>query len=212
MGGRISGYDKILFDIRSMVAGLSESSLRYTQKSIETLKVSVNEDWRAMDDDIDQARDQIVNCCYDIMCLQQLRREDLRWILGYQRIARELERIADYACDIAEFSDLKPVNGWPEVIFDMVDRLITMLEYNVALLRGESVFGYDLESVNKVLDQTHFQLKKQLLDASSRNEPRHDLGVTLLIARTLERMGDHAVNVEQELFYVQTGKKRLKEV
>ena len=206
---RTSGYDKFLIDIRNMTAELSELSLQNILKAVETLKVSSNEDWEAMDDDIDKARDRIVNYCYDIMCLQQLRRQDLCWILGYQRIARELERIADYACDIAEFSELKPVSGWPIVIFNMSNQLIYMIRHNVAILKGEIKISCDLCSKDNFLDQAYSHLKRQLLEASLRNEPRHDLGVALLVARTLERMGDHAVNVAEELLFVQTGQKRL---
>ncbi|MHB1651757.1 MAG: phosphate signaling complex PhoU family protein [Desulfitobacteriaceae bacterium] len=207
---RMTGYDRALFELRSMVEQLSIAVREHLAQALATLeKANIVEDWRALDNAIDQARDWIVNRCFDIMSLQQLRSQDLRWILGYQRIARELERIADYACDLVELSELKPREDWPAEIFEMTGQLLDMFDYNVAILKGEREISTDLNQQDDVLDRAYFQLKRRLLQASRNNESGHDLGVAILVARTLERMGDHAVNVAEELLFVQTGKKRL---
>lgn len=79
--------------------------------ALEALRMNVHDNWHLRDEAIDLARDQIVERCFNMMGLQQLRDQELRWILGYQRIAQELERIADYACDVAELSELRPDRG-----------------------------------------------------------------------------------------------------
>lgn len=207
---RITGYDRVLMEIRLMVERQSVAVREHLIQALAALgDAAFVRDWQALDDAIDQARDQIVSRCIDIMSLQQLRNQDLRWILGYQRIARELERIADYACDLVELSQLNPARAWPAEISEMTGQFLHMFDYNVAILKGEKEISTDLNCLDDILDKAYSRLKEQLVQTGPMNASGHGLGVAILIARTLERMGDHAVNVAEELLYIQTGHKRL---
>lgn len=207
---RTSGYDRVLLNLRVMTVELAEAVQTHLSAAIEALeKGETVQDWEKRDDVIDQLRDNIVNRSFDIMNLQQLRSQDLRWILGFQRMAQELERSADYACDLAELSELKPEKNWPEDIRQMSKQLLLMTDFTVAILKGEKEIKIDLADEDDVLDQAYASFKAALVKGSQTNCNDGQLGLCLVVARTIERLGDHIVNVAETLLYIQTGNRRL---
>ncbi|MDQ7093086.1 PhoU domain-containing protein [Desulfosporosinus sp. PR] len=209
---RTSGYDRVLLNLRAMVVELAEALQDHLGAAIEALKKGdMIQDWEERDDVIDQMRDCIVKRSYDIMSLQQLRSQDLRWILGFQRMAQELERVADYACDLAELSELKPEGNWSTDILKMAEQLTDMTNYTVSILKGETEILRDLADQDDVLDLAYANFNAALIEGSPQKYDDRQLGLSLVLARTLERMGDHIVNVAETLLYVQTGVRRLTE-
>jgi len=207
---RTSGYDKALLNLRAMAVELAEALQDHLSVAIEALKKGETvQNWEERDDVIDEMRDCIIKRSYDIMSLQQLRSQDLRWILGFQRIAQELERVADYACDLAEFSELKPEGNWSVDILEMAKHLTYMTDYTVAILEGKQEITLDLAEQDDVLDQAYAKFKAALVLGCQANGNNGQLGLSLVVARTIERMGDHIVNVAETLLYVQTGSRRL---
>ena len=207
---RTSGYDRILLNLRVMTVKLAEAVRGQISVAIEALEQGqAVQDCEKHDDVVDQMRDSIVNRSFDIMSLQQLRSQDLRWILGFQRMAQELERVADYACDIAELSELKPEGNWPPDIQRMAKQLLEMTDYTVAILKEEKEITMDLADQDDLLDQAYASFKAALVKGSLTKSNDGQLGLGLVVARTLERMGDHIVNVAETLLYIQTGKRRL---
>ncbi len=196
---RVTGYDRALFELLSMNVELGTSVQERLAKAVSTLSQGspVPEDWWAMDTCIDQGRDRVVKRCFEIMSLQQLRDKDLRWILGCQRIAQELERIADYACDLAELSKLKPVQDWPVEILQMGQNLLVMFDGALSMLAAETENSVDLNLQDDALDQVYAALRQELVGGAAQRNT--ELGIALVTARTLERMGDHVVNVGKAL-------------
>lgn len=212
MGFRTSGYDRVLLNLRVMTVELAEAVQNQVSAAIEVLeKGETVQDWKKRDDVIDQMRDNIMNRSFDIMSLQQLRSQDLRWILGFQRIAQELERVADYACDIVELSELKPEGNWLVDIQQMAKQLLKMTDYTVSILKSEKEITIDLTDEDNLLDQAYAGFKVALVKGSQAKCNDGQLGLSLVVARTLERMGDHVVNAAEMLLYIQTGSRRLAE-
>lgn len=207
---RTTGYDRVLLEIHSMTIALAGSVREILLKALSTLESpSQQEDWRTLDNQIDQARDGIVNRIVDIMGLQQLRSQELRWMLGHQRMAQELERIADYACDIAELSELRPEGDWAPEILHMGEHLLGMYEYVLSVLKEDQEMLKDLDDEDDELDRTYSSLQKELVVNSQSKSVSGELGLDLVVARTLERLGDHVVNVGEMQVYVKTGQRRL---
>lgn len=233
---RVTGYDRVLQELRTLNIELSQQVDELVRKALGTLEgIEGLSDWRAADNKIDRVRDEVVNRSFAIMSLQQLTPKDLRWILGHQRIAQELERIADYACDIAELNALNAADAWPQAILDMARELKQMLEYVESVLREDKVVDRDLNDHDDLIDDAYAHIQQALLAKSQsrgnavnsggagtgrdaetaekaddqENDGNADLAFSLVVARTLERMGDHIVNVAEMLVYIQTGQRRL---
>jgi len=207
---RLTGYDKALRELKDMAIAESITVRQHVAEAVQTLaQDGLTDDWRVKDDIIDRYRDAIVDRSFELMTWQQLRAQDLRWILGFQRIAQELERIADYACDLAELSQLRPTRIHPQEIGEMTRQLLVMLDFDVSILKDERAIDRDLDELDDVLDALYAQFRQELVREDEKSKTSVDLGVSLLLARTIERMGDHAVNVAEMVLYVQTGKRRI---
>lgn len=207
--GRLTGYDKALMDLRVLTVELGELvSAHLNRAAAVVLKDAAQLDWRASDNVIDRLRDRILNRSFEMMSLQQLRPQDLHLILGFQRMAQELERIADYACDLAELHALKGNQIWPDSIRMMTEHLVRMFEGTVAVMRSNQEFERDVDEQDDLLDQGYAKLQQELFRQDSGTDA--NAGLVLIMARTLERMGDHVVNVAEMHMYAKTGKRRLK--
>lgn len=206
---RLSGYDRALMEIRIMIVDLAKSVNSLLVKGlgvIDNPQSMADTDWRREDNQIDQKRDQVINRILEIMSLQQLRTQDLRWLLGYHRMAQELERIADYACDIAELAGLSSELLMPEEMSLMSNQTGRMFEMMLESLQLEQDKVEDLDRLDDVLDKAYADLQKQFI-AESQNKKTGCLGFPLILARTMERMGDHILNVAEALVYIKTGEK-----
>lgn len=205
---RLSGYDRALIEIRTMIVELAQGVKTLLEKGlgvISTPESMKSIDWRKEDDQIDQMRDRVGNRILEIMSLQQLRIQDLRWLLGYHRIAQELERIADYACDVAELSGLSPEIKQPEEILQMAKQTELMCEKTLEALQLEQDRVEELDRLDDFLDSTYMDLQKRLV-SESQSEKNGSLGFSLILARTMERIGDHILNVAEALVYIKDWK------
>ena len=209
VSGRMTGYDRALIGLRTMTTELAEAVRVHLGNAINIIeKKDIQFDYRKSDQDLDHKRDVIVNRSFDMITLQQPRPKELRLILGFQRIAQELERIADYACDLVELNDLRTSREWPTQILEMSKQLLNMFDFNLAIIKEEKDIDRDLDQQDDVIDQIYAQLQYDLLKGNKQGTDAES-GLILIMARTLERMGDHVVNVAEMLLYVETGQRRL---
>jgi phosphate transport system protein len=141
-----------------------------------------------------------------LTALQQPVAQDVRFLFMASRIGGELERIADQAINIVQNSKhvleappMRPLVELPimaELAQKMVrDSLSAMIQRDVALA------AQVLEEEKKV-DAFRNQIFSTLLDSMKQDPTAIDRSLSLiLIARNLERIGDHATNVAEEVIY-----------
>jgi phosphate transport system protein len=154
----------------------------------------------------------------EAFCLRLLLREqpvagDLRQITAAQRITADMERIGDQAADIAELSAFmagSPVKSDIH-IGDMARAAVKMLTDSL-----DSFVGNDLEKArgviayDDVVDDLFAKVKNELIaliakDGGGSGGACLDL---LMIAKYLERIGDHATNIAEWVEYSITGNRR----
>lgn len=164
---------------------------------------------RAKERDIDQQERDIESLCMKLLLQQQPVARDLRTISSALKMISDLERIGDQAADIAEIT--RHTGGAPlpgqihiaemtQAAAKMVTNSVkSFVERDLDLVRA--VIRYD-----DVVDQLFLEIKTELTaliraDVSAAGEAL-DL---LMIAKYLERIGDHAVNVAEWVAYSITG-------
>jgi phosphate transport system protein len=136
---------------------------------------------------------------------------DLRQITAAQRMITDMERIGDQAADIAELSrfieNRELINGI--AISDMAAAAANMLTGSVDafvaadLEKARSVIAYD-----DVVDKFFVEIKNGLTSLVSKNSKAGEDCIDLLmIAKYLERIGDHAQNIAEWVEYYITGKR-----
>jgi phosphate transport system protein len=146
-----------------------------------------------------------------LLAQQQLVAVDLRFILAVSRINNDLERIGDQAVNIAQSAlrilrhpQVKPYVDLPrmsEIAEGMVrDSLNALVRGDVDL--AHSVLARD-DQVDLLRDQMFRELLTYMMENSAVVFPAFEL---ILVAKNLERIGDHATNIAEDVIYIVAGR------
>ncbi|HEY4740548.1 MAG: phosphate signaling complex protein PhoU [Candidatus Acidiferrales bacterium] len=146
-----------------------------------------------------------------LLAQQHLVAVDLRFILAVSRINNDLERIGDQAVNIAQSAlrilrhpQVKPYVDLPrmsEIAEGMVrDSLNALVRGDLDLAR--SVLARD-DQVDLLRDQMFRELLTYMMENSAVVFPAFEL---ILVAKNLERIGDHATNIAEDVIYIVAGR------
>ncbi len=159
--------------------------------------------------DLDRREREVENLCLKLLLQQQPVARDLREISAALKMISDLERIGDQAADIAELASYVRVPDGSGVlhIADMTRAVIGMVTDSV-----DSFVKRDLDLARAVcaaddrVDALFEQVKRELIDMISADAAWGQQGLDLLmVAKYLERIGDHATNVAEWVEYSITG-------
>jgi len=166
---------------------------------------------------VDDMEKKIESDCLWLIAREQPIASDLRKITTALKIITDMERIGDHASDIAEivlriadkniFSDSIHVGQMAAAAIGMVhDALNAYVNYDIALANA-------MEERDDIVDEFFNTIKRELADVF-RTQPDHmDNAIDyLLIAKYLERIGDHAVNICEWVKFSQTGEHKKTQV
>lgn len=158
------------------------------------------------DEFINAFEENINNQGIEILTLLQPVAKDLRLIIGGVKIANDLERIGDYAKNIARFViKSKTVNKtYEDDIFKLAEIFLNHFDALLYILENKNVKeAYKVASLDDVLD-TAFEGFMYELSDDSVNKEQFPLEMAS-IARNLERAGDHSKNVCEQIIYIVNG-------
>ena len=136
---------------------------------------------------------------------------DLRAIKSYMKIANDFARYGRYALDISSINDqLKGVQqheAWAhEYIAEMNEKVLLMVKTSIDSLRKHDV------ALAKTISSTEREVDRMYLEFLSKiTAPEHanckcDIS-SILVARYLERIADHATYICESIIYIVTGEK-----
>jgi phosphate transport system protein len=161
----------------------------------------------AGDESINRLHLEIDDRAFKLLALFQPVAVDLRSIVSAVKINSDLERIGDLAVNIAEAADrylshapVKPLVDLPKMAQLAVSMLHQALEAFVTEKIGlaQSVLAED-----DILDNLKDQVFRDLLQIMIREPQTVEPGIDLvLISRHLERVGDHATNVAEDVIFI----------
>lgn len=165
-----------------------------SDREVDALEVGIDED------------------CTLLIARRQLAAGDLRLILAILRIVTDLERIGDKACEIASMSRVLRLAGaqhLPRLTdLDHCGRLATDM-LRAAL---DSLAHRDVEAARRVIgsdaavDTTFNTILRQLLTYMLEDPRTISEALDILwIAKAIERIGDHATNIAEDVIYVVSG-------
>ena len=189
------------------MGGLAEDRVRSAVQGLVERDTALVERVLAGDTPINQLHIEIDNRCFRMLALYQPMAVDLRAIVSAVKINTDLERMGDLAVNIAE-AVRRYLRHTP--VKQLID-IPRMAEIAQHMLR-DSLDAYvrrDMQLAHAVLneDDTLDALKQQvfrelltyMLQDPSTIEPALDL---ILISRHLERIGDHATNVAEDVIFM----------
>ncbi len=191
------------------MGALVEESFRLSHQSLFARDLEAAKGIPSLDKQIDQYYRQVELDCVTLMTLQAPVAQDLRLLSAFMQLVRDLERIGDYAQDLAEIAiKLFPYPPHPcmSEIEAMSNHAQMMLAASLeALADLDATAGKAVKQLDDTVDDAYDQLYQTLAyqrDIKGVVEPILLLG---LIIRHLERMADHATNIGQRVSYIVTG-------
>ena len=211
-----NAYDRALLQIRNRIgnlAGLVEERLCQAMSSLVQQDNILAGRILQGDDEVDSVVEALERDCLDLILLQQPTDSDLRFLSAATRIGREMERIADYACDIAELTlELKQKVPYFKPLVDlprMGEMVADMLRQSIKVFLDQDLAGARrvVESDDPV-DELFTALLQELTDYMKKGPEYVDQASRLLlVARYLERIGDHVVNIAEMVVFIATGER-----
>src|SRR6266849_4249094 len=154
--------------------------------------------------------EQLANRVVQLLALHQLMAIDLRFVLAVSRINNDLERIGDQAVNISQGAlrilrhpRVKPYVDLPRMS-DLVEEMVrnalnAVVRRDVEL--AQTVLATD-DRVDNYRDQIFRELLTYMMGDSSVVFPAFEL---ILVAKNLERIGDHATNIAEDVIYLVQG-------
>ena len=182
--------------ISASVKGLLDDNDELCQKAVST------------EEEINRKERDIESICMKLLLEQQPVARDLRVISSALKMISDMERIGDQAYDIAEIAKfIKNSNVKSRVhIKEMAAAAIKMVTDSV-----DSFVKKDIELARAVMDYDNLFncIKDELVQLISEDRANGEFCIDLLmIAKYLERIGDHAVNIAEWVEYSITGTHR----
>jgi phosphate transport system protein len=159
---------------------------------------------------VDQLQRDSDNLAIRLLALRQPMARDLREIFAALKMASDLERIADYAANVAKRSialnqtpPVRPVYALPRMA-NLAQLLIK--EVIDAYVARDAEKAYAVWKRDAELDEMYSSLFRELLTYMM-EDPRNISACThlLFMAKNIERIGDHATNIAEDLYYLVHG-------
>ena len=162
------------------------------------------------DEAIDNMEREIEALCMKLLLQQQPVATDLRVITAALKMVTDMERIGDYAADIAEL-----VLQIPDCKYNKMDT-ITEISTQIIKMIHDSVNSFIQRNYDKaqiviaqddIVDNLYHEIKSDLIQKIKKTDDGEQILDYLLIARYFERIGDHATNIAKWVVFAITGKK-----
>lgn len=206
-------FDDQLHQLESKLVQFSayvEAMLEKAVRALEQQDVNLAREVVAADDAADAMDFEIEQMCMRLLALQQPMSRDLRTIGTAMKIIADIERVGDYSVDIAKIAINLAGTHYFKPLVD-IPRMGQMVR--VMLHRAlEALVQRDLEIVREVVrrddevDEQWFALLAKLEEImQQRPETVRQAVALLLVARYLERIADHIVNIVERVAYIETG-------
>ena len=212
-GHTLKAFDDDLNRLRASVAemgGLAEAAIAAAMRALverdgASARAVVEADKR-----IDALEAEIEKLAVQIIALRAPMADDLREVVAALKIGGVVERMGDYAKNIAkrvaaieENPNLKPLSLLPEMARIVAEMVRTALDAFVARDPAKAVQVCERD---KAVDDFYNSLFRILLTFMMEN-PNNITPAThlLFVAKNLERIGDHATNVAEMVYFAATG-------
>jgi phosphate transport system protein len=210
----IKSYDEELRRLNNAITqmgGLAESQLSAAIEAVVKRDSDLAATVVQGDAQVDQLEHAVDGLVVRLLALRQPMARDLREILSALRIAADLERIRDYAANVAKRSialnqapPVRPVYALPRMA-----RLAETLTKDVldAYVERDADRALVVWARDEELDEMYSGLFRELLTYMM-EDPRNITACThlLFMAKNIERIGDHATNIAETVYFLVHGK------
>ncbi len=210
----VKSFDDDLNQLRRMVAemgGLAEAQLQAAIEALTRRDAELAQRVVGADARIDEVEHQVSNAAVRMLALRQPMARDLRAAVAALKISSDIERIGDYAANVAKRA-IALAQAPPVRPAHLIPRMGKLAQ---AIIK-DTLDAYAAEDADKAIaawrrdeevDEMYNSLFRELLTYMM-EDPRNIGPAThlLFIAKNIERIGDHATNIAETVHYLVRGR------
>ena len=210
----VKSYDEELSRLNNLIVemgGLAESQLAGAIDAVAKRDSDLAARVVEGDAKVDELEREADNLVIRLLALRQPMARDLREIFAALKIGSDLERICDYAANVAKRSialaqtpPIQPVYALPRM-GALAQRLVK--DVIDAYVERDADKALEVWRRDEELDEMYSSLFREFLTYMM-EDPRNIGACThlLFMAKNIERIGDHATNIAEDLYYLVHGK------
>jgi phosphate transport system protein len=206
-------FHEELEDLELSVLGMSELAERAVARAMDALASQDMSEADAVirqDDDIDEQYLRIERRILELLALQTPVAIDLRLISAMLHINFHLERIGDIAVNIAKITkitrDLPRSNVILSHLREMADVVRPMLRTAMDGFSRRSLdLARRLPSMDEPVNRLNREMYKEVVECGGDQELLEWAARMMIVSRQLERVGDHAVDIAEQVAFLLTG-------
>ena len=210
-------FDIELANLNNQLIGMGtlvESAIKNAVEIIANNSSELLETAREQEELINTSERKIQNHCIRLLLHHAPVAHDLREVSSALKMITDLERIGDQAIDIAEVSQyIKSRNNVINVthIDEMANQASKMVTLAIdAFVKKDVDLAKKVSKNDDVIDELFDRVKKETVEIIQRDKALGEEAIDLMmIAKYLERIGDHAVNIAEWVAFSITGSREL---
>lgn len=213
-GHTVKAFDHDLDQLRAMIGemgGLAEAAIRESMHALVYRDSAAAEAIVARDERIDELEAEVEKAAVMLIALRAPMADDLREVVAALKIAGAVERIGDYARNIAkrvpsiERSQIEPLSLLPEMARIVAEMVQGVLDAFAARSPDRAI---EVCERDRAVDDFYNSIFRALLTFMMENPHNITTATHLLfVAKNLERIGDHATNVAEMVYFAATGER-----
>ena len=216
----VKSYDEELSQLDNLIAemgGLCEVQLSQAIEAMVKRDVDLASSVIESDKKIDEMEHQVDTQAVNLIALRQPMAEDLRMIIAALKVATNLERVGDYAKNIAKRSVTLSQSTHIGSTASNIARMSVLVQNMTknaldAYLARDAERAEDIRLRDEEVDQMHSSLFRELLTYMM-EDPRSITSCThlLFISKNVERIGDHITSIAEQIIFIVRGKAPVEE-
>ena len=190
------------------MGGLIESAIANAVKALDGDEHSINKAYD-YEKSIDNKEREIESLCLKLLLTQQPVASDLRLISAALKMITDMERIGDQAFDISDITKHVSFQKYESKVHikEMANAVIYMVTDSVdSYVKKDAALAKKVAAADDQVDDLFLKVRSELVELVRSNQDMAEGALDLMmIAKYLERIGDHAVNVAEWVIYAITG-------
>ena len=209
----VKAFDTDIGQLRGLISqmgGLAEEAIASAMLSLQRNDLALAERVRAADKQIDVIESEVERTCVRIIALRAPMANDLREVVAALKIAAVVERIGDYAKNIAKRVPkiesehrIEPISILPAMA-EMASRMVR--DALDAFAARDAEAAVRVQEADNALDDFYDSIFRTLVTHMVENPKTiGQVAHLLFVAKNLERIGDHATNVAEMVYFAATG-------
>jgi len=150
--------------------------------------------------------------CLKILALHQPVAGDLRFIVVVLKVNNDLERMGDFATNIAkraqELMKHEPLSTLPEFVNELPDSVRTMVRYSLdALVKLDDVLARKVIDMDDRVDEINRNMYEAIKAVIEESPAKTDIAMSLLsTSRYMERIADLSTNIAEDVIFMVDGR------